>query len=354
MEKNKFYNFKAKSSGKLFDIRGISQDNCAELIQYHSNDQDNQKFCCFELDDGSSVIACKHSGKVLDVKRNSKKDCANIIQYQYHGGENQRFTFDGNTIKCVGSAKVLDVNHGSSDDKAEIIQYKYHGGDNQQFIPNECGNMNTPANEEIVELPDIPRMTSFEETLPDETAKVVTAEVFLPYFVVDDSIDNAERMSQTPYYKLVKKQGWRKLYQEEFSGRTEEERTEEYYAGITETDQQQMEHSIGMTLGVDFGFAFEGFSVGIKSQIEESLKVTETHTTEKASYHKYTETVKYGKGAQFAIAKWIRVDEYHLYRADGTQIANWSMDIETDARQDGYPELNARNLTITRHQAEMV
>jgi hypothetical protein len=79
-----------------------------------------------------------NSGKVADVRGDSEDDWANLIQFDWHKGTNQKWVFEEFNrfyqIKSVNSGKVIDIQGGSTKEGAKIIQYPDNGGQNQQWF----------------------------------------------------------------------------------------------------------------------------------------------------------------------------------------------------------------------------
>jgi len=93
-KENEFYVIIAKHSGKCLDVRGISTDKGANIIQYDYWGEDNQKWKLEPVGDGYYRIIAKHSGKCLDVNSKSKNDGAMIQQFRYMAGDNQKWKLE--------------------------------------------------------------------------------------------------------------------------------------------------------------------------------------------------------------------------------------------------------------------
>lgn len=124
----------------VFDVRGGSMDDDAEIILYRNHGGANQRFLLVDSGNGEKTIACIKSGKVLDVKGGVSGDGTPIIQYYDHHGDNQLFRMVdlGNGffkfVSKLDSSKVLDARGGGQPTNGtQIILYRDHGGDNQQW-----------------------------------------------------------------------------------------------------------------------------------------------------------------------------------------------------------------------------
>jgi hypothetical protein len=124
----------------VFDVRGGSMDNGAEIILYQDHGGTNQRFLLIDSGNGEKTIACIKSGKVLDVKDGSPDNGTPVIQYTDHHGTNQLFRMVdlGNGffkfVSKLDPSKVLDAKDGGQPSNGTlIILYQDHGGDNQQW-----------------------------------------------------------------------------------------------------------------------------------------------------------------------------------------------------------------------------
>ncbi|MDQ4132284.1 MAG: RICIN domain-containing protein [Actinomycetota bacterium] len=139
------------NSAKLLDVRGASNDNGAQVIQWNNNGGANQIWTFKPVGPpvGGTLqlylIQSQHSKKVLDVQGSSKNDTAPVVQNDWSGAISQLwvvFQF-GDTpyalIMNVNSAKVLDVTQSSKEDGANVVQYSWLGGANQLWSILDLG-----------------------------------------------------------------------------------------------------------------------------------------------------------------------------------------------------------------------
>ena len=129
---------RAKHSGKVLDVAGISMANGADIQQWDYLGGTNQKWTLESVGGGYYKIVAQHSGKVLDVRGVSTANGADIQQWDYLGGTNQQWRLDplgDGYYKIVAqhSGKVLDVRGVSTANGARIQQWDYLGGDNQRW-----------------------------------------------------------------------------------------------------------------------------------------------------------------------------------------------------------------------------
>ncbi len=138
-KENEYYVIIAKHSGKCLDVKGISKDKGANIIQYDYWGGENQQWRFEPVGDGYYCIIAKHSGKCLDVGGMSKDNGANILQWHYWGGDNQKWKLepvgDGYyRIIAKHSGKCLDIGGWSKDKRAaHIRQWNFKGKDPTQL-----------------------------------------------------------------------------------------------------------------------------------------------------------------------------------------------------------------------------
>lgn len=311
--------------GKYVDIERGSMDDSARALQYDARNVDHQRFLIFTLDNNYSVIAAKHSGKVMDIW-----DTPNfpgmpdlLSQYYFKNGDNQKFFIanDG-TVAVKQDGRVLDVYDGSTGNDAPIIAYNYQGSANQKFTLEKSGSVSTkpPTTGTLPPAPDF-KTDDINEELPDETPPVITHATYMPYFMVKDPYYNAQqKIKNSPYYILVRRQYWKKLTQRILAPSDSYKYTET--TGVSRTDQTSMTETTEISIGADLGFMFKGFSAGLSTSITKTLSVTEststTESTETTREVGYTNPFKH----QIAYAKYMLINEYYVTRSNGEMITS--------------------------------
>ncbi|PGU51711.1 MULTISPECIES: RICIN domain-containing protein [Bacillus cereus group] len=312
--------------GKYIDIRGGSMDDLAYALQYTGHNADNQKFLIFTLDNNYSVIAAKHSGKVMDIwdTPNFPPGLPDILtQYYFKNGDNQKFFIanDG-SVAVKQDGRVLDVHDGRTSNDVPIIAYNYQGSANQKFNLEKSGTVSIkpPTTGTLPPAPDF-KTTNLDEELPDDTTPVITHATYLPYFMVKDPYYNAQqKITNSPYYILVRRQYWEKKTQRVLAP----SETYDYMetTGVSRTDQTSMTETTEISIGADLGFMFKGFSLGLSTSITKSLSVTKstsnTESTEISKRVVYTNPFKY----QIAYAKYMLINEYYVTRSNGEMITS--------------------------------
>lgn len=313
--------------GKYIDISKGSTDDMAFAVQYDSRNVGHQKFQIFTLDNNYSVIAAKHSGKVLDIYSIGGPfpgyEPVALIQYYFKNGDNQKFFIanDG-TIAVKSDGKVLDVPKGSTSNDTGIIPYNYQGSANQKFTLEKSGSdsIKPPTTGTLPPAPDF-KTDDINEELPDETPPVITHATYMPYFMVKDPYYNAQqKIKNSPYYILVRRQYWKKVTQRILAPSDKYDYTET--TGVSRTDQTSMTETTEISIGADLGFMFKGFSAGLSTSITKSLSVTKstsnTESTETTRGVGYTNPFKH----QIAYGKYMLINEYYVTRANGEMITS--------------------------------
>nr|WLN44375.1 Tpp insecticidal protein [Bacillus thuringiensis] len=316
-----FYNIRT-FCGKYVDIvRGSTADR-AMAVQHSGNNSENQKFLIFTLDNGYSVIAAKHSGKVLDIME-GQPPLNLLIQYYFQNSENQKFLISNDgAIAIKSSGHVWDVHNGSTSNDTPIIPFRYQGSQNQKFslVRNGSVAITQPAKGTLPSAPDF-KTNNLNEILPDNTEPVITHATYLPYFMVKDPYYNEQqKMQNTPYYILVRRQYWEKISQRVVGAGEKYEYSQT--TGVSRTDQTSMTETTEISIGADLGFMFKGISVGLSTSITKTLSVTKsTSTTESTSK---TETVTDSNPFMHTIAraKYMLINEYYVTRANGQIISS--------------------------------
>ena len=134
----------AINSKYVVDIAGNSKADCANVLLWSSNGQNNQKYDIKSVGQGCYTICSVSSGKYVDVEGAEKRNGANILQYSRNGGSNQQWYIipDGKgnyyiVSKCSGL--FMDIAGGKISDGTNILTWSYNGGSNQKYklIPTQ-------------------------------------------------------------------------------------------------------------------------------------------------------------------------------------------------------------------------
>ena len=87
-----FFRMRNELSGLCMDVRGVSQSDGAEIIQFACSNGANQQWSFTDLASGADRLTARHSGKVLDVFLQATGDGTLLEQWSSNGGANQQFT----------------------------------------------------------------------------------------------------------------------------------------------------------------------------------------------------------------------------------------------------------------------
>nr|WLN44374.1 Tpp insecticidal protein [Bacillus thuringiensis] len=324
--------------GKMLDVVGHSTSDNALVVQYSINNQANQNFLIFTLDDGYSIIAAENSGKVLDISQHSLIKGI-LIQFGFGNADNQKFLISNNgTIAVKHSGKVFDIPGASTSNDAPVIEYNFNNAVNQKFTFERVKNFQVPS-PSIGTLPPAPDFKNdINELLPDRTNPIITSFSNIPYIMANDKTFNSHQQIQSsPYYKLVKIQYWEKVTQRILG--PQDSYDYKKTKGISRTDQVSMTETVSMSVGVDFGFMFKGFSASLSTKITRELSVTKSTSTTEMTEETYTESYKNPFNYELARAQYMLVNEFYVARMDGTRItANWTLRDNTQTVTRIFPK----------------
>lgn len=311
--------FRPKPSGELV-ARGIRH-----LIQYRYHSGANQQFLLFPQDDGAYVIATLDSGSVIDIAKVSSAEGTPAIDFPFNGGANQSFVLEPNgdgthMIRAKHSGLVLDVFRESRDDRTLVLQHHFKNGGNQKFTFVTVDSYTFMTKGAIGDPGVPPPASSITANLPASTDPALIGEVFLPYFLVGDTLSRVAAIKQTPYYRLTRHQFWAKTGQFNFSGPAQ---TREFQVkqGLTKQESVAMEKTISMSLSGTYNiFKLDKLAASFTQAISAGLKVTTTETTTESTETTFTRRVEYKGGPEILFAEYVLVDRYTLSRTDGTVI----------------------------------
>lgn len=138
-----FYRIVAKHSGKVVEVRDNQIHNGTPIQQGTWADKHHQQFQFFKTGRFYNLRA-RSTGRALDVPGESGADGVGIIQWDWHHySVNQQFEF----LPAGGGAYYLGVRHsqkflcikgGSKDDTTPLIQHVWNGGQHFQFTFVPC------------------------------------------------------------------------------------------------------------------------------------------------------------------------------------------------------------------------
>ncbi|MEH1792458.1 RICIN domain-containing protein [Nostoc sp.] len=117
----KHYMLRNKQSRQVIDVFSFRQENSADVVQWPSQNNDNQQWLLEDLGNGYYTLTAKHSGKALNVRGASTLDGVQIEQYEKNGTDAQQWeleeTEDGYYIllsKTSGMALTVSGNEANN------------------------------------------------------------------------------------------------------------------------------------------------------------------------------------------------------------------------------------------------
>ncbi|MBK5431496.1 RICIN domain-containing protein [Bacillus mycoides] len=357
-KKNTFYKLVNQNSGLLESVASNSLDDNAELTQFHESGNTSQHFILYLLDNNDHVLINRNSGRVQSVASNSLDDNAELTQYHWNGNTSQQWHFnviDNNVFSIINSnsGKVQSVSSTSLDDNAELTQYHDNGHSSQQWQVNEVeGAEFTLPSVQIESLPEVPQYENSNDNLSD-TTPVITSSTLIPCIMINDTWSVSDKVKNTPYYILYKKQYWKNIDSHTFAPNTSY--TSDTTYGMTTTDQTSMTDTTNISVTVDAGFSFNHISSSISKTVTNELQVSTSTTDTLMTTQENSETIENPNGYEVSWTKFALVNEYYLARADGTVIGDspWVVINKNDERESYYP-LDTPPLPVTLDESKTV
>ena len=328
--------------------RGIRQ-----LIQFSDHGGVNQQFLLFPQDDGAWVIAAHDRGGVFDIASASGAEETPAIEFRYNGNANQSFLLeqiDGNgthVVRAKHSGLVLDVFGASRDNRTRVFQHHFKNGDNQKFTFEPVESYPLPKKGTIVEPGLPPAATSLNDNLKASTDPALVGEVFLPYFLITDTLSLNTAVHDTPYYRMTRHQFWTKTGQFNFAGAAQT-REFDIVQGLTKEESTQMEVTASLSATIEKSVEVLKATqlakpfVGV---IQAGLKITTTTTTKESTETTVKRVIEYKGGPAMLFAEYVLVDRYTLLRADGVAVNTpWESKNPDIFRQVVFPPQLASNV----------
>lgn len=163
------YAFVAQTAARLvLDVNGGSQDNCANVQLYTSNNSAAQQWRVERVDKTTGYVRIVNvrSGKVLDIQSGSNRPGSNVQQYSWNGSRAQLWLpikqSDGTYVfySALANALVLDASGAGSYNGTNIDVYSSNGTIAQSFAAFNL-------------KPDVP---SQGRAIPDGVYSIVSAD----------------------------------------------------------------------------------------------------------------------------------------------------------------------------------
>jgi insecticidal crystal toxin P42 protein/ricin-type beta-trefoil lectin protein len=281
--------------------------------------------------DGSYLIVNRVSGMCLLAGSYGAGNDRHVWQYPVKElGTNNPDGFkwgiepEGNAFRIVNRVSgfaLLPGSYGAGDDRL-MWQYPIsEGGPNPNaflwtLIPTDPLTVPAlrPGEDEGVRGPDIPRLTSMKDTPPTKSASWVVAEVRIPFMYVNDGAVSFQLQS-SPYYILSREQYWLRTGLIEYDGAGGQTEKQTIETGITETSSRSIENELKITIAADSSFSYGAASVALKTEIQNTLKVSES--TSHSQTHRETKEITITVPTfRCRVVTWQLAESFTLWRSD--------------------------------------
>lgn len=190
---------------------------------------------------------------------------------------------------------------------------------------------------------ETPELKDFNRP-PEYTEAVYRGAAVLPHFMIGKDGDNGWKWKaeNSPYYILKRWSRWKLIDWEVYNGRTGKSFGKKVHVGTTKEDAQKIDRNTTLSVSVEAGFGFKGFSTGVGMNVTNSLNVSYSSTTTRSYYEEIDEQITRPaspNGQDYAIGDWFREDLYRLYRVNGTtEVMEWGVVAPKSHVSRSYPQ----------------
>ena len=352
-----YYRIRNVSTGKVMEFNNGNSDNGAKLQQWNYDPGVPwQRFLIVPAEADYFYLVNKHSGKVVELNNGDRANRAKAQQWDCAGVDWQKFAFEpfdsGSSgvsgpwiIRNKYTDKVLELNSGDRRNGARIQQWSYAAEEHQRWYVEAVEAIDMPQ----LEVPEAqpfaigrpPLMSSPESVgnISDETPPRIIGSTIMPLLYVHDSIPPSQQARTTPYYKLVRRQFWRRKEQKTYDSGSAISKEFKVTLGMSSERTASLEERTGFEMGTDGKFSFKGLSLSLGHKFSHELKVATTSITKRME--SYETTLKHdipARSGAYTLALWVLVDEYALYRmkADVPFVDSWRVESNDYVYWDGY------------------
>ena len=285
----------------------------------------------FPTSDGNYLIVNRVSGSALVAGNYGDMNDRHVWQYPLSTlGSHSPDAFKWGIVKDGAAYKIINPatgygllcgNWGATD---EDLMWQWPlsetGSNEKAFLwtldPTDRLEVPTlrPGEDDGVRAPDIPRLTSMSDTPPTVSESWVVAEVLVPFMYVNDGAVSYQLLT-TPYYILSREQYWDRSKIAEYDGETGNTYTQEITTGISETSSRSLENELKITIAADASFSYAGASVALKTELQNTLKISES--TSQSQTHEEKKSVKITlPNVRCKVLTWQLVESFTLLRGD--------------------------------------
>jgi Insecticidal Crystal Toxin, P42 len=196
---------------------------------------------------------------------------------------------------------------------------------------------NLPALREGTRIPDVVRLTGFADNPPEESSHGLIGETRLPFWMVKDGgMSYRTQIDRTPYYALSREQYWEREYIYEYDGVLTGTDTYKTTVGMSETESRTIEDELDITVTAEASFTYGVATAGLKTEIQNKLKVSESSSKTRTLQTEQTITIN-RPTHRAKIVNWRLTDLYTLRRGDQTLVFSAKYPLPENVTSDVWP-----------------
>ena len=321
------------------------------LFNWDAHSGDHQQFIFFQMDDGRFAISDKSSGRVLEwfTVVGGYEICSAYWTGNYDQQWTQRYVNPDQFVLINGDKQMIACGSGINS-RVKISTINPNLGNPYSVLtptsPYSTIRMPVLPNKEP--LPAVPIITSLNQVPPAESVKAISGGTLVPCIMVNDPAYSASiKIKDNPYYVLVKRQYWKRLWTYVFPPGYEQKFTEK--TGISSTTQTSIKRTVNMSINADFkpGFlpSLEPIKLGVTAGLETTITQTNTELRETI----LEETYKNPNTFDTAWVRYALATELELIRPyNNTSVGKWSYIDNTVKRDQSYPPQQTLELTDSK------
>ena len=298
------------------------------------------------------IIASRKNGKVLDVDQGKY----NVYCFpRFEGLDNQLFHLNTNGDTEIYSKfnkiKVLDQVQRDSffnldpwrfpnNYEENFYMQNRHDRSNQQFtvstiskIPNAPTTIRSTG---TVEIPLPPQPTSLTSIVPTETASTFVSETFVPFPLVKNDWSPSRQVENSPYYKLVRSQFYRLAPIQgdvRYINGVQRSIQTKIKVGVNSTRAREIERklNVGFTKRLEVAGPPNDLTDNVKTIFKTAFELDEKEIESLDQTYAKNEIVEsnYNGGEDARILHYQLIDDYKLYRTDGSLALFWEVSSNT-------------------------
>jgi len=309
----------------------------------------------FPTSDGSYLIVNRVSGFCLLAGSYGEGDDRHVWQYPAselgnHNPDGFKWGIeqDGDAYRIINRASgyaLLPGSYGAGNDRV-MWQYPLSesGPNPEAFLWTFTATdplvvpALQPGEDEGVKAADIPRLTSMDDTPATKSDSWVVAEVRIPFMYVNDGAVSFQ-LHSSPYYILSRQQYWKRAGVNEYDGALKKTEVQLVKTGITETSSRSIENELKITIAADASFSYGAASIALKTEIQNTLKVSESTSRSQTHEEQKTVTVTV-PDYRCRVVTWLLAESFSLWRSDRRSMVGQASEaiLDGNAISDIYSE----------------